>query len=283
MNPVQKNSTQPSGSVGFAYRKQKKRDRRSFFSHTLAEIAAATTSVAAYHPLRTVATQLSAGTPLQWKLSVLYRGFLGSALGAHQLFLMSALERQLSSLFFRRRDEQPAVWQQFLSGAAAGLLTAPTVTPLDMVVVQRQLNRKFALFEPSKLYRGFWPVAFRQAGLGAGMFILPNLMTHKFRERFPDQAAKHEKKVKIVMGFLGGFFTATATQFFEVARLRMQEDIGREKYPTTWSAFKSVPQQLFSARGIKMYGARLSVVAVATVVMNNSREFFYHWAVKEEK
>lgn len=274
MNSVPNNPANRGESSGFVFREQMVRKRRfSFFPEVSVEVAAAGTSVTVYHPLRTIATQLSAGYAVQLKFGALYRGFWASACGAHQLFLMAAFERHLTQFLFRN-NEEPTVYQRMLIGATAGVLTTPTVTPFDMAAVQKQLKRTFVPKDFTQLFRGIVPLAFRQAGLGAGMFILPQLMAEKLHAMSPSTAENHPKIVKLSTGFAAGCVTVTATQLFEFARLMMQEDVRKEKYPTTLSAFKAMPNQFFSVRGLKMYGVRLSVVAAATMAMNASREFF---------
>lgn len=249
----------------------------NFYKSFFVEMAAAGTAVTAYHPLRTVSTHLLKGDKVV--LTSLYKGFFASLLGGHQLFLMGYFERRLKNRFFQNHNE-PSIAQRTVMGAIAGLLTAPTVTPCDMWMMQRQLNQQ----RPAQVctfYRGFFAVAYRQMGLGAGMFVLPEIVAEKLKQSFPEKVEKHERCFKMGISLAAGCFTATVTQGFEVARMLMQTDAQSQKYKTTWSALKEVPNQIFTPRGFKIYLARLSVIAVATVVMFNIRENFSECLFKE--
>lgn len=249
----------------------------NFYKSFFVEMAAAGTAVTAYHPLRTISTHLSKGDKVVF--SSLYKGFFGSVLGGHQLFLMGYFEKKLKHVFFQNHEE-PSLVHRTAIGALAGLLTAPTVTPCDMWMMQRQLNQP----RPAHVctfYRGFFAVAYRQIGLGAGMFVLPQIVAEKLKQSFPENVEKHERSFKMGISLVAGGFTATVTQGFEVARMLMQSDAQRQKYKTTWSALKEVPKQMFTSRGFKIYLTRLSVIAVATVVMFNTREKFSECLFKE--
>lgn len=253
--------------------------RFQFLNNLFVEMGAAGTSVTAYHPLRTITTVLANGDKVKWRFPALYKGYFASALGAHQLFLMAEFERRLKD-FYTQNHEHLSLFERTVIGAIAGVLTAPTVTPCDMWMMQKQLNqpRPQHVFT---LFRGFVPMAFRQAGLGAGMFILPSIIAENLHQAFPRQAEKHERVFKMGVGFFAGCVTATATQAFEMARILMQSDAKRQKYKTTWSACRDVPGQMIAPRGLKIYLTRLSVIGVATVVMFNTREMYSKWLYKE--
>ena len=275
MNTFPETPREPTGSWGLTYRKQNQRERMPFsFLSSAIEMAAAFTSVTAYHPFRTVATRLAAGAPVEWQPRGLYRGFVASALGAHQFALTADMYRRLRQSAFHEAGDEPTALQKFMMAGFAGLMTTPTVTPLDMVVVQRQLNQTFDRRCLTLYYRGLVPTALRQVGVGAGMVVLPELLADEVNTSFPSYAAAHSQLVKVTTAASAGCLSALATQFFETARLLMQADVTKQKYHTSWKTFKAVPEQLFSQRGAQMTSVRLVVVVVATVAMNQSRTFY---------
>lgn len=275
MNTFPETPREPAGSWGLTYRKQNQRERTPLsFLNSAVEMAAAFTSVTAYHPFRTVATRLAAGAPVEWQPRGLYRGFLASALGAHQFALTADMYHRFRQSAFLQGGDEPTALQKFMMGGFAGLLTTPTVTPLDMVAVQRQLNQTFDRRCLTLFYRGLVPTVLRQAGVGAGMVVLPELLADKVNKSFPSYATDHSQLVKVTTAASAGCLSSLATQFFETARLLMQADVTKQKYPTSWTAFKAVPEQLLSQRGAKMTSARLAVVTVATVAMDQSRAFY---------
>lgn len=233
------------------------------FKKAATEFLAAGSSVFAYHPFKTIGQQIFTGINLNLTPKALYRGFLGSALAAHQLFLMGTLEGFLKEIF---QAENTTPFQKMGLGALAGTLTTFTVTPCEMMTIQKQ-NKKPIHF--NTLFRGGVPIFFRQAGLGAGMLACPSLMQEKGRTLFPN-----EKMLKIGSCLIAGALSAAMTQVFDQARIMMQNDPHGSEYHNAKTALKRAPKEMLTSKGKCLFALRLATVAVATLVLSTAREAY---------
>jgi hypothetical protein len=230
------------------------------------DLTSAGAAVTAYHPLRTVAVQMIASKPIEWKGRALYRGFGWSSMAAHQLFVMGAAYRSLKEKY-RRWNRDPSAAERMAMGAVAGVVSTPTTTICDMMTVQRQLGRAVPNYHFRTLFRGLIPMGMRQSGLGAGMFAFPEIV----KERYGSKT--NEKMTSFAASFAGGCITSVGTQVAEVARTLMHADIQREKYPTARKAFQdAIVKETFSSKGMKLMGIRLAVLVTAAVVVNLTKE-----------
>lgn len=238
----------------------------SAFKKAAVEFLAAGSSVTAYHPFKTIGQQIFKGINLDLSVKALYRGFLGSALAAHQLFFMGTLNAFLKEVF-----ENPSQFQKMGLAALAGALTTFTVTPCEMLTIQKQNQLPLLI---NTLMRGSVPLFYRQTGLGIGMLECPNLMKEKFKSLFPNFAKKHEKSIKVVSCLTAGGITAAITQIFEQARIMMQNDPHGEKYKNATTALQKAPSEMCSSKGKNMFAIRLATLVIATLVLNAAKETY---------
>jgi hypothetical protein len=232
------------------------------------EFLAAGSSVTAYHPFKNIGQQIFKGIDLNLTPKALYRGFLGSALAAHQLFLMGTLDGFLQEIF---HIKDPSQCQKIGIGALAGALTTFTVTPCEMMAIQKQNKDPLLL---NTLFRGGVPLFFRQTGLGAGMLTGPSALYERCKTLFPEFTQEHEKSVKIGSSLSVGAAAAAMTQIFEQARVMMQNDPLGETYKDAKTALQKAPDQMLSTRGRHMFAIRLATVAIATLVLSAARETY---------
>lgn len=246
------------------------------FKKAAIEFLSAGSSVTAYHPFKTIGQQIFKGINLNLTPKALYQGFLGSALAAHQLFLMGTLDVFLKDIF---NIKDPSQFQKMGMGALAGALTTFTVTPCEMMAIQKQ-NKAPIFF--NTLFRGGVPLFFRQAGLGAGMLTCPSLVYEGCMNLFPEFTKEHEKSVKISSGLSVGAMTSAMTQIFEQARVMMQNDPLGETYKGAKDALQKAPAQMLSTKGAHMFAIRLATVAIATLVLSAARETYPKFIFNKE-
>lgn len=254
MHSLSKNPIQPPGLL----------------QNIFVELASTVTAVVAYQPLRTVAISLVTQTEIKLKPSILYRGFSFNLLCAHQLFVMGTINKFLNASL-ATGDNNSMLQKVFIAAISGGFTTLST-TPLEFMMLQKQLKNSQFNFMSRACYRGIAPMGIRQMGLGVGMFVLPEMIAEQARQFVPEFCESHQKIERAISGFSGGVIASTVTQLPEVARTLMQADIHSEKYPSNSKAFKAAWQQIHTKNGIRAYFARLAVLAVATAVLTASRE-----------
>lgn len=238
----------------------------SAFNKAITEFLSAGTSVTAYHPFKTMGQQIFKGSNLDLSPTTLYRGFSGSALGAHQLFLMGALYG-----FLKEHFENPSPFQKMGLGGLAGALTTFTVTPCEMMSIQKQNQMPLLI---NTLSRGWQALLGRQVGLGIGMLECPGLLQEKFKALFPNFAKEHAWTVKVGCSLTVGAVTAAMTQIFEQARIMMQNDPRGEKYKDAMAALQKAPLEMMSSKGTSLFAIRLATLAVATLAFSIARETY---------
>jgi hypothetical protein len=227
------------------------------------EMTAATASVVAYHPVKTVVTDMiranSTAHTTVWSLSRLYSGFFPGLLGAHQLFAMSAAFTILKERYL---DSQAAPAENVAAAALSGAVTAVTVTPCEAATIFRQENKP-GPHSFTQHYRGMTPMLVRQAGLGVGIFALPSLMMSWMQDK-----EEPSKVTEVACSLMAGLTSSAATQPFENARVFMQKDWTGQRYPSIASAMQESARFMTSPQGLKVMGGRMLVLGVASGVFN---------------
>lgn len=240
------------------------------------ELASAGTSVAAYHPFRTIALQIATKSSVTWSPFKLYRGFSFGLMGAHQLFVMGAINRFLID-HYTKEGKKLSKFEQLAIGLFSGAASTLTVTPFEMMGVQKQLGKTDLKWTTRKYFRGIAPMAMRQMGLGPCMFVLPQIFRETTSKRMPIFCENHPEAHKLASGFFGGVVGAIITHVPEIARQVMQADFNAQQFPTVKSAFHEAARQMRTSRGVTTLGIRLGVLALATTVMTTAREQYSKW------
>lgn len=236
-------------------------------NNTVVNTTSSLLSVCAYHPSRTIATCLIASQPIEWSAKGLYRGFIPSALASHQLFVMTSVDSYLTTHFFADKQELSSSERIFKAIAAGGLSTF-TVTPVELATTRKQLQQ--ALPAASlQWFRGFVPQMVRQGGLGLGFFVFPQWIKQKITTDEQDTSLS----TRMICHFTAGCLASVLTQVPETARILMQKDLERVHYQTARQAFRAATVQVFSKQGAQALAARMTVIAICTLVMNTSREW----------
>ncbi len=163
--------------------------------------------------------------------------------------------------------------QRLATATAAGGLGALVSCPQELLAQRQQyanenrnvllstrqaFNEVYATNGLRGLYRGFWPVAFRDAGFVAGFKALPPLVERVYKPYLDNEQAR-----KLAATLTAGVAAAVMTH--PAARLRkcMQDDLLRE-FPSTWQTLCALVknQGLKSLRdGLEFRGLRV-VLAV---------------------
>lgn len=254
---------------------QNKTEYNSNKKACIIELASSATSVAVYHPFRTIATFIITGTSGNiFSPKTLYKGFSGSAMASHQLFVMGTADRMMRQKF--APSQEVNLGMQILFGAISGAISTVTITPFEAMSTHNMISNEPFKWRWHNCYRSTFPVCLRQMGLGAGMFPFPKIIAAKVKESYPDVAENHPFKLKVISGFIAGSMSAVSTQIPEMARTLMQKDSNK----TTSQAFKDAVKMAKTTQGVKALAARIVVLAVATVVMNSAREAYIKiWGV----
>ncbi len=227
-------------------------------------------SVSAYHPFRTLATCLITKQAIDWSAKGLYRGFVPSALASHQLFMMTTADTYLTAYFFADKSEL-SNGERIAKALAAGACSTFTVTPVELATVCKQVQKTMP--PPSwQWFRGFTPQMVRQGGLGLGFFVFPDWI----KQHLMTDPQDNHLSTRMICHFTAGSLASVLTQIPEVARILMQKDLERAHYPTTRQALQAATHQVFSPQGAKALGARMTVLAICTLVLNMSREWMQH-------
>lgn len=271
------NETKPHAAIDSykwhtnTWKNENKSAPHQLITKPLVELTASFNAVVAYHPLRTIGVQMLCGARINCSPIALYRGFIPGLLGAHQLFLMGLFQQTIKGLYLTYKNELNAA-DQIAIGALAGALSTATITPLEIITILKQSQIALPNKSIKTLYRGIAPMLLRQTGLGAGLFYLPSFFSEKYKEKYPESAKKHSEVLKISSSLAGGCIAATATQLFEISKTLMHNDIKREKYLTFKEAFKESLIVMKTPKGAKLFGLRLSILAVTSIILNSSRD-----------
>lgn len=233
------------------------------------ELAATFASVLTYHPGRTLGVNYALGREMKFSVRGLYSGFKYGLLTSHQFVLMAMLKGYFEKQISDRTSQQPFLPVSVAASVAAGLVSAISVTPCEMMALQSQIGAEYRPTLQS-LYRAVAPIGLRNAGLSVGMFVLPSF----FSEKAKSYVGSHinETGLKILSSIAGGSVAAVATQWAEFARILQQNDVEGRRYPTQYSSWKAAKGDFFSLRSQKLFATRIGVVSIATLVINAARE-----------
>lgn len=91
---------------------------------------------------------------------------------------------------------------ELLIAVLAGAFSTPTLTPLEVRMVSRQMGQEPPRWLSKECFRGFMPLFFRQMGLGTGMLFLPKQITDQWQRTFPESSRCYPWLIKLCSGFI---------------------------------------------------------------------------------
>jgi Mitochondrial carrier protein len=265
---------------------------KTVFEKSCVNTMAGMNAVTCYQPFRAWATQLMRHQPVSFKIQDMYKGFFPQLMTSHQLVIMGMADAMIARYVFGKENKDMNRWESFIKASFAGMLSAPSVTPFEMMNVQMQTNpgstfrmvweRVMNSQDKTVKYKGFTPTLMRNWGVGVGMFFVPE----QFKKMVGPYVSKewmeeHPVTWSVVSNIFGGIFGTAVTQVPDMARVKMQSD-KENKYPTARSAFEASAKEVFKPGPMKAFLCRMGVVGVATVVMLESRKLFDNM-LKESK
>lgn len=244
---------------------------QSNFDKAKVDAASALTAVCAYHPFRTLASNSQKGLPLTMKSmtpQALYAGFIPAVGLSHQLFAISFIYEQCKT-----KNEDVAASLQ------AGAVSAVSTSYFEGKVIRKQSAIKLSAEKNGLAVtcRGVTPTAFRQMGVGMGMFVFPGWFERKFIEH--TGAECKENPSKRAYAFAGGVAAALITQYPDTVRVVMQSDPDIKLKEACQVAFG----QMRSRNAVVSWCLRVVVLGVASTIMSWGRENYPKYLTKEEK
>lgn len=237
---------------------------------TVMNTASTLLSVSAYHPFRTIATCLITKQAIEWSAKGLYRGFIPSALASHQLFMMTTADAYLTAYCFADKSDL-SDGERIAKAIGAGACSTFTVTPVELATVRKQIQKAMPI-SSSQWFRGFTPQMLRQGGLGLGFFVFPDWI----KQHIATDPQDNRLGTRMACHFTAGGLASVLTQIPEVARILMQKDLEGAHYPTARQALQAATNQVCSPQGAQALAARMTVLAICTLVLNMSREWMQH-------
>lgn len=201
-------------------------------------------AVCLYHPWRTGASRMMAGEPFTINPRELYKGFVPSVMGAHQLLMLASVYQRLQEDFGNT-----------FAAVAAGVVSTFTITPFDGWTERGRTGAAWGNLTRRVVFRGSVPTAFRQMGLASGMFIFPKWGSVE-QNAFSSLA--------------GGVAAAVLTHYPDTVRVIMQNDPGL----SLQEACRVGMSRMNTKKGFVACAMRMQVVAIAFFVMHCGREQF---------
>jgi hypothetical protein len=264
-----------------------------------ANISACATAVFFYHPLTTMVNRMINGHAFTYHVRDLYRGFMPAVLASHQLIVMGMIESAARNYLMKKNKREMTTWDRFMVASLAGISSVFTVTPVEVMVIQKQKPgntaaikhiawKMFQSCNAKELWRGFTPMLFRQWGLGLGIYFFPHLVrstseplvTHRWRQ-------EHPTSWNFICSIAGGIFGTAITHVPNIVRVRMQDDLNRSKYQSSFKAFRDAVKDFKIPTEWKRIKAsfyiRSGAIVVASIAMTEGRKFFDYLLNKHNK
>jgi hypothetical protein len=255
------------------------------------------TAATAIHPLRQFSRAWILGETISFHPRWVFKALPTNMINiGHQLMIIKSVGVYWSNNY-GENGQSITSWDRFKIGCIAGIISTPTATITEGCLVRMQkrgnthsfyqdIKETFQKGGTKVFFRGFSPMAFRQIGMGMGMFFFPFECKRIFESYFSSQKEDGKDRTSFYQ-ILGGMQASLITQTVECMRTYMQ-NLPQEYKPTSIKTIaKEVHKGLSLNKMWKPTVARLGTIGIAYGVTSYTQESYRTmcktFSQKEEK
>jgi len=195
------------------------------------------------------------GLPFSLDPRVLYRGYFVNTMQnsfcvMSQFFLNGVIKNVLTG----GADRELSAAEKIGAGVSAGVISSIVASPLELVMIQQQVNGTPLLETatslikqgPSTVFRGITGMCLREGIYCGGYLGIMPVVRGEITRRYPDSIGSSEDKARLYATFVAGPICSFSSHPPDTLKTCLQGDVHNKKY----SGYLQATKVLIAERGV---------------------------------